>query len=340
MKKTRTIVMLLCVAVAFAIIYSTPKLARDLTTDMGFYSGDTDYGWSGGSDNYDYGGSSNWNDYDDDDYNWSWGDDDDDDDDYSYNSSGSSNYNPTSIKWWEGLIAFILLIAPFVIIVCVIEHIMDYGLPFVGKRKKNKVYLNKVQSTSVPLRPISSYKNLDPSFDENEFKEKISNIYIQMQNAWTAKDISPVQPYFTDALFKQFERQLDSLINNHQTNYVDRIAVLGVDINGYRQSGDMDIIVVTVNTRIVDYIVDDKTRNVVSGSKTKEKFMTYEYELCRKTGIMSNNPDKLYSVKCPNCGSNVDINASAKCPYCGTVLRIKNSDWAIQNIKGIAQRTV
>ncbi len=102
----------------------------------------------------------------------------------------------------------------------------------------------------------------------------------------------------------------------------------------------MDHIVCEVRSRIVDYTVDDETGALISGDKNREKFMTYEYDLCRKSGIRTSTETGLKSVVCPHCGAPLDINQTAKCPYCGSIITIENEDWAIDNIKGIAQQTV
>lgn len=189
------------------------------------------------------------------------------------------------------------------------------------------------------LAPISSYVNLDANFSELELKEKLSNVYIQMQNCWQAKNIEQLRPYFTDSLFAQFDRQLDSYRRNKQTNMIERIAVLDVSLKGWRQQSGNDEIIAIVKTRIVDYTIDDTTGNVVRGSKTAEKFMTYEYSLTRKTGVKTGVNDGTKVIKCPQCGAPIDVNKSAKCEYCGSIVTVDSTDWTINQIKGIAQRT-
>lgn len=195
------------------------------------------------------------------------------------------------------------------------------------------------------LSPMSSLIEKDPNFSESDMRDKISNLYVRMQNAWQDKNFEPMRPYMTDALYNQFSLQLDGLIRANQTNYVERIAVLDVSLNGWKESEANDALVATVSTRIVDYNVDDKTGKVVSGSKTAEKFMTYQWTLVRSSGMTT--PERAGSgsegtseVSCPSCGAPVEINQSAKCPYCGSIINAKDYDWSISAIKGISQRTV
>lgn len=148
-------------------------------------------------------------------------------------------------------------------------------IPYTKKlEKKARKKLNPVNTGGVfttGLRPMSEYASLDPAFDQQAFAEKLSNLYVKMQNAWTDKDIEPLRPYFTDAIFAQMERQLNAYKVKGYTNYVERIAVLSVKTRGVKQSGGEDHIYVELQTRIVDYTLEDAIGNLVSGNKAREK---------------------------------------------------------------------
>ena len=189
------------------------------------------------------------------------------------------------------------------------------------------------------LKEIGLYKEIDPAFDITAMQEKLSNLYVQMQNGWQDKNIDALRPYFTDAFFTQMERQLNSFKSQNKTNYIERIAVLGVDLRGYYLRNGEDHIIAELRTRIVDYTLDDNTGALVSGSKTAEKFMTYEWDVSRASGVKTTEKEEMTDVHCPNCGAPLSINATAKCPYCDSVVTVKEHDWAICAIKGIAQRT-
>ena len=179
----------------------------------------------------------------------------------------------------------------------------------------------------------------DPSFDANAMQEKISNLYVQMQNCWTDKNIESLRPYFTDAFFTQMERQLNGLKSRGLTNYVDRIAVLGVNLRGFYKQGGDEHLIVELRTRIVDYTVQDSDKKLVSGDRNREKFMTYEWDMCRAEGSVTTREGAMQSVSCPGCGAPLSINTTAKCPYCGRVVTLDEHDWALCAIKGISQTT-
>ena len=268
--------------------------------DFGGFAGDTDYG--GG----DWGGG-----YDDYDYDY----------DYGGSSGGGGSGGP-----------FTYVIIAIVIIIFIVS----------SKRKGGKNGGTPVRVNTAPmpaLKPIEQYNQLDPNFDAAKLTQKISNLYVQMQQGWQEKDIESLRPYFTDTLYSQMDRQLDALRRNGQTNYVERIAVLGVTLNGFCQSDGNDHIYATLNTRIVDYTVSDSDGRLISGSKTAEKFMTYRWHLVRPSGQTTASEDGVQSVECPNCAAPLSINQSAKCPYCGSVVTVEEHDFVLTDIQGISQRT-
>lgn len=278
--------------------------------DFGGFSGDSDYGggWDFGSD----WSSSSW------------------DSDYS---SGSYYDDDSDVSGIDIGISLAVMAA-----------IVVLGLIFdVSEKSKKKKQQNKPQGAQrTPdsrLQPLGDLAVTDPSFDANAMQEKISNLYVQMQNCWTDKNIESLRPYFTDALFTQMERQLNGLKNQGLTNYVDRIAVLGVNLRGFYRQGDKEHLIVELRTRIVDYTVQDSNNKLISGDRNREKFMTYEWDMCRTAGSVTSKEGVMHSVSCPGCGAPLSINTTAKCPYCGRVVTLDEHDWALCAIKGIAQST-
>ena len=223
--------------------------------------------------------------------------------------------------------------------------IVAFVLINIMKNRRNAVSSNSTINTDISgLMPMEGIHAIDPDFSEAAMKEKIANLYVQMQGAWQNKKFESMRPYMTDALYNQFVMQLNELIRSDYTNYVERIAVMDISLVGWRSDEINDAVVAMVNTRINDYTVDDKTGNVVSGSKNQEKFMCYEWTLIRSKGIKTAHPsgegsEGVTTIHCPSCGAPIEMNQSAKCPYCDCVIDANDFDWAISAIKGISQRT-
>ena len=300
---------LLCILLVLSVL-SVCLLA--VRADFGDFAGDADYGGDWGGD---YGG---W----DDDYG-GW------DDDYGdYGSRDFDSDDPVSTA-----IGCLILL---VILVLVFRSKARKVGQSTSQSRNNRPAGGQRTDLST-LTPMSSYTELDPAFNADAFCEKLSNLYVQMQNGWQDKDIEPLRPYFTDAYFNQMLAQLEQLKKSGVTNRVERIAVLGVKPLGYKQTNGEDHIIVELRTRINDYTVRDSDGTVVSGNPNTPLFMTYEWDLCRASGQKTEETGGMRVVICPNCGASVDINASAQCPYCDSVITITANDWAICRITGISR---
>lgn len=299
----------------FAVLLSVLLLCGAVSVlahaDFGDYGGDYDFG---GGD-FDSGG-------------FDFDDDDDDGGYYFYGgiSDSDSDGGGSSILGGVILAAIIILVV------------------YMSVRKKGKgsaPVMPGAQATDPStLRSMSDYPALDPQFSEAAFREKLSNLYVQFQNAWQDKDLTPLRPYLTDAFYNKCDRQLDAYRQNRQTNRIDRPSVLGVELVGWKQEAGVDVVVARLRTRIVDYVTDDATGSVVRGSNTAEKFMEYEWDLVRTSGQISAEGTGTTSQSCPHCGAPINVNHTAICEYCGSVLTTDTFDWAVREIMGLSQRTV
>ena len=276
--------------------------------DFGDFSGDSDYGggWDdGGGYDYDFGSGD------------------------SYGGGGSSGFSgPVDV-----------------LAVLIFAAITFYWMNRTASKKSgtNSGRRPPAASPAKPttgLHPVDTIKAWDPAFSAERVAMRLSNLYVQMQNCWTARDITPLRRDFTDEQFAQYDRQLQRYRTEGQTPVVERIAVLDVTLAGAKQSDTHDILVANLSTRITTYTVDDKTGRVVRGSKNQEKFMTYEWTLIRPRGSQTIPQSKDSAFNCPNCNAPVNINQSAQCPFCGSVISKTDFDWVISGIKGLSQRTV
>lgn len=287
--------------------------------DFGDYSGDSDFGGWDSGDSWDSGSS--------------WDYDDDDDWNSGYDSGPIIYYGGGGSG---GGIDIATLIGFAVIAIIIYSrmknlHASQHG----GGQPVNLGNMQRPRGED-----ISTYSRIDPGFDRMALQEQLANRYVQMQNAWQNQDIEPLKPYFTDAFYNQMKRQLEQMKAMGRTNYMERIAVLRVEPRTWYQENGMDHIVVQLETRMVDYTVDNASGRVVSGNPSREKFLGYEWDLSRKSGITTGSAGGTRRIVCPACGAPLDINATAKCPYCGSVVTVQQEDWALDSIKALYQRTM
>ncbi len=292
-------------------------LAAGLTVavgaDFGDFSGDDDFGGDFGGDDFggDFGGD-DWSDWD---------------DDFSSTSSSVRSAG-RAVETVAGVI--------IIIVIFVFAQIASKNRKTRGAAPQMRV----MPQADETLFPMESYSSVDPKFSEESMKEFISNSYVRLQKAWQAKDLSAVQTLLSDAYFAQMSSQVEAFKRSGRTNVIDRPAVMGVTLLGWKTEGGCDVMVANIRARITDYVISDDTGDVVGGDPDHQKFMEYEWRLSRTSGVKTAESVGTRAANCPNCGAPIDLNKSAVCPYCDSVIKTDRHDWVINTIKAISQTTM
>lgn len=119
-------------------------------------------------------------------------------------------------------------------------------------------------------------KQMDPSFDETRFPDQVMDFFFRVQGAWANRDLSPMKRELTEEMHRILQEDADRLRAEGVINRLENIAVRSVDITEAWQEQGSDYITVRVYANLLDYMVNDKTGEVVSGSKTEPvKFEEY-----------------------------------------------------------------
>lgn len=244
-------------------------------------------------------------------------------------SSGSSSSSSSG----GSFLGFIPFSSPLLLIILVAFVIYANKKRQSGGNVQNFGNMSNFNSEGLIEEKI---KLIDPTFNKEEFKAYVANIYVRLQKEWTNQDWEQIRTFETTELFEQHREQLQAYIDRGQINVMDRVAVLGTRLKSFEQSGGKDIIVVEVNARANDYIIDAKTKKVVAGNPYEETFTTYDLTFTRTTGIQTNNSGSdIKTTNCPNCGAPTKITSSGRCEYCNSVITTKDHDWALADLRAV-----
>lgn len=269
---------------------------------------------SGGSWDYDYS-------YDDYDYDY----DRYDDDDYSYSSSGSGNSGTSTFD------SIVLIL--FVIVVIVISSKKTNN----QAARRYNINRNSQPTIDVEENVEERVKRIDELFNEEQFIAWVKEVFVKMQEAWSERDWSVIRCFESNNLFEQHQKQLEGYIENHQINKMERICVKSAQLSKFEQSGDKDILTVILNSKMIDYIIDDRTQEIIKGDRTTERHSTYKMVFIRKTGVKTKEGNsEINATNCPNCGAPTQIASSGKCEYCGTIVTTGEFNWVLSNLEKIA----
>lgn len=252
------------------------------------FDGDYDSGYDS-----DYGGG-----YD------SWYDDDDDDD--YYYSSGNNSYSGGG--GGIGTVGAFMLVFLYVTLIVVIVVVLTKS----NKSSSRKEY--PIKTTGLPV--------------DDDLNMQVYLLYKQINDAWMNKDLEPIRHLLTDEMYNMYLMQLDTLIENGQTNIMGDYLFVSGHIASKRKYKGKETIIMVFRIKCKDYIVD-KNGRVVRGKATDVLDYTYELKLVRD--VTGNR------LVCPSCGYEVKSKEGVVCPHCGSVIHANTSELRLADKKMIYQ---
>ena len=144
------------------------------------------------------------------------------------------------------------------------------------------------ESMAEKLRHI---KAMDPSFSEKGFKDLAEDIFFKIQGAWTRRDLKTVRHLVAPGMLGVFQQDLNQLIADKQVNRLENIAVREVEIAEAGQERGEEYITIRLYANLLDYVVDEKSGEVLSGSSSDPvkfaEYWTFTRNVGEKSWVLS-----------------------------------------------------
>lgn len=170
---------------------------------------------------------------------------------------------------------------------------------------------------------------VDPDFSVMSFKQNATELYINLQEAWEAKDWKSIRTFESNSLFNTHRKQLQEYIDQGKTNILDDQDVRSVELADFYVDGDQEILIIRLNATCIDYTIDDQTGAVIQGDKTTVYKRSYYLQFIRKAGIKTKTDHELNLKVCPNCGAEIEVSESGECEYCKSVITSGEYGWVL-----------
>lgn len=177
----------------------------------------------------------------------------------------------------------------------------------------------------------------DPDFSRERFLSWAEQVFVQLQQAWTERDWKKARPFESEEIFNLHKSQLDEYIRDGTINVMENVCVNESFLCDYAAEDKYEFLTVFMNTRYNDYVVREDTREVVRGDRDRTYNVRYKLKFMRSLGVKTGDMSNKSTVKCPNCGAPVDVNAAGQCAYCGTVITNGEHDWVLCNMDDVGQ---
>lgn len=231
------------------------------------------------------------------------------DSDYSYGSSSSNSGGDLSAG--ETFIIAIFLIGGMVVFVIVFS-------------KPSYTFSNNISSSN----NYSYYKDISledlqkvlPNETLEDLKLKLYQRFKDIQDAWENFNYDALREMCTDELAESYISQLDTLKLKNGKNVMSDFNPIDIKITSAKLDNDLISVVVYANITFYDYVINEKTGEVIRGNKSRK--VNNHYIM---TFVVANES----ITKCPGCGAELKMNTSGVCEYCRMKIVKNASDFVL-----------
>lgn len=165
------------------------------------------------------------------------------------------------------------------------ESVPSYGRGYGGGQPQGQPQPQMYQAQAVDTGPsdldrgVSHIRQMDSGFDPSRFTDSASDLFFRVQAAWMARDMSQASASITPEMADILQKDCDRLRGQGRINRLENIAVRSVTVTEAWQESGQDYVTVHFLANLLDYTVDERSGQVVEGSRTEpvkfEEFWTF-----------------------------------------------------------------
>jgi len=134
---------------------------------------------------------------------------------------------------------------------------------------------------------VSQLQQYDRNFDPAYFTEVASDVFFQVQAGWMRRDLDSYRHLLGEDLAREYGEHFAEMRSKGHINKLESIAVRGVEIVQAGSDGREDFVTVRFSANLLDYTVDDKTGDLISGSMTVPVKFLEDWTWARPTGTLN-----------------------------------------------------
>ncbi len=187
---------------------------------------------------------------------------------------------------------------------------------------QNKYNLNKA---------LAKIRSRDPAFSIEEFKNRVSQAFLEIQKAWSEQNIKKIRRFISDGVEERFSLQIMMQKEEGWRNAMENVQVQKIDLIAVESDENFDTIHFAITAKAKDYKVDLKSGKILKSSKVTGAFSEI-WSFLRKPGVKTLKKKGLFEGNCPNCAAPLNITDAGKCEACGAQIRSGDYDWILSEI--------
>ncbi len=145
-----------------------------------------------------------------------------------------------------------------------------------GSTSAPSATMDMADGTTDLERGLGHIRQMDHAFDPVRFGDTASDIFFRVQGAWMARDMTPARDLLTPEMYEAMQKDGERLRAERRIDRMENIAVRSVDVTEAWQESGRDYVTVHFLASMLDYTIDERTNEVIKGSRSEPvKFEEY-----------------------------------------------------------------
>ena len=139
------------------------------------------------------------------------------------------------------------------------------------------LYFKVLRASFNSKRYLKLLDNKDITFKYKTIEKRVIETFYVVEEAWTNNDISKAKDYMDKDLYENFKSKLEWMDINNRRNILKKIRLVNLKpVSVYDDKDDnKDLIWFYIKGKMIDYIVDTKTKSIVSGDTKNKSFVEF-----------------------------------------------------------------
>ena len=139
------------------------------------------------------------------------------------------------------------------------------------------LYFKVLRASFNSKRYLRLLDNKDITWKYKTIEKRVIETFYIVEEAWTNNDISKAKDYMDKDLYESFNSKLEWMDINNRRNILKKIRLVNLKpVSVYDDKDDnKDLIWFYIKGKMIDYIVDTKTKSIVSGDTKNKSFVEF-----------------------------------------------------------------
>jgi len=163
-------------------------------------------------------------------------------------------------------------------------------------------------------KAYAALKKTDPTVDQHGLNARIELVFKDLGESWSKNDLTNVRGLVSDGMYDYLDYWVAAYRQQGLRNLMRDTKITRTELAKVVSDRWYDAVTMRIWATGLDYVINEKTGQVVRGSKRKHRPYSEYWTLIRSS---QRKGPAVTTRACGNCGPPPDVTLAGACTYCG-----------------------